>query len=431
MAKQRVRNEAAPEEVAKVCRAELVNGLEKNKYMSTDSAIIAENYLAFILALLDLTLRPTAKLLAQAVKLAFKPEQGEAENFGYAIHGCVKFARNKVKSLASGAKLPSAIKAIAVKLKAKRAAPSRLNQSLRKRALQRHVSAETAASTVSSAPTVIKDFFGGQDEPAESSAACGSKDKPMPHWMAMLEKTPEGKKATPKLPVADSLVEIVSSQEVESQGVAEAQGPEAATARRKLVWFDASELVIKRLSASTGTEEKAAMAAGPRGFLMATFLGEEPMETECPNLLLEKKTTVASVKKRPAHKKTKATESKKAPATNCEEQAEETQLYEEAEAAAEEAAEEEHAAAEQGQHTEPKPDARRYLKMRYKANEKRKHVSYAIRRKFGDKKQICNFSCRQKSEKEVQAISDQVLQNLHGGMPEEQALAWGKAQLDA
>ena len=172
MAKQRVRNEAAPEEVAKVCRAELVNGLEKKKYMRTDSSIIAENYLAFILALLDLTLRPTANLLAQAVKLAFKPEQGEAENFGYAIHGCVKFARNKVKSLASGAKLPSAIKAIAVKLKAKRAAPSRLNQSLRKRALQRHVSAETAASTVSSAPTVIKDFFGSAGNRDSKHGAC-------------------------------------------------------------------------------------------------------------------------------------------------------------------------------------------------------------------------------------------------------------------
>ena len=93
MASARAKNLATAQDVAKVMRAELVKGLVHEKFMVIDEEKVCDHYAPFICSLLDLTPRPTAKLLEQGAALAFQATQAVAKAFGKRIASCVAYCR--------------------------------------------------------------------------------------------------------------------------------------------------------------------------------------------------------------------------------------------------------------------------------------------------------------------------------------------------
>lgn len=283
----RARNSASAGDVAKLIRGELVKGLEQDKYMLIDVDAVCDHYTAFLCSVLRITPRPTAKLIEEAAQIAFKCPLPEAQAFGARMNQCVVYCRNKAKSMSSGSKLSSGVRAIVKQLQtgvraSESASPLRISQCLRKKAREL-VRATSTGSNDSCLP-----------KPVSSS----SSSFPGPSVQEVLASYGIGP------PKFVGVVDIESSQEPVVQA--------ALPSTSSKPWFCNQDLCMKMFS-DTGHVVSAKMSPGPSGFALAQFESAEAMVTELPNLMLNVlKRPARQVRKRPAMKKPAS----KRPATN-------------------------------------------------------------------------------------------------------------------
>ena len=74
---------------------------------------------------------------------------------------------------------------------------------------------------------------------------------------------------------------VVCSSEEDVLPIGDPPGP------AKAFWYDAKlQTVVRHEAGVPGQLEVAVADTGPKGFLLATFAGEKPFQTEAPNALL-------------------------------------------------------------------------------------------------------------------------------------------------
>jgi hypothetical protein len=267
----RIKNIACVKDIAKVMRAELTKGLEHSRFLVADESVIADHYCDFVCSLLEQTPRPIVKGLQAAAVEAFQSDEGEAKAFASSICHCISFCRIKGKSMTSGAKVSSGVKAIVAKLKSLKDEPAQdlpntetMGKRFRKRTLQRYRSNESADGQPSEPPNYV---WPSTTQQIQSLYNCSSGSMDCGH--------PE---------------EIVSSQDVDLTA-------EEPTSKKDvgagIPWLDRKALCMKRVSA-TGDIISSKMYEGTSGWAMAQFFSEDSFVTEMPNIMLR------IVKKRPA-----------------------------------------------------------------------------------------------------------------------------------
>jgi hypothetical protein len=284
---KRCRNSATPEDVAKVLRGVLPKGPDMKKVCDPDIDSIIDSFAEILCDTLRITPRPTQKVFKDAAVRAWDFDIGEADMFGNRMAHAVIHCRIKKNQSTTGKKLPPGVFKVVEILRqqdrAENANPKQvqkpsMGQKFLKEArrLQKRNSdekkTEAALQPEASSSGGLSSSSSRTSELVQLSQLYGMKDLCKPH-------------------VSENVVDLMSSQECETP------------APKCVEFFDSSICKLVREYAD-GTKQVARMMPGQNGLATATFEGEQPKPTECPNLLLQgtvyKKPAAARVSKRPA-----------------------------------------------------------------------------------------------------------------------------------
>jgi hypothetical protein len=252
-----------------------------HEYQKASMEAVAADYVDFLEELLERTPRPSKDLLIKSARKVHPEVTPEAINsWASKMIDVISHLRAKAKSSTSMTKINPKIKCLVKLLKKIRDSdPSPSPEALNSRYPRRNSS--TSSLNLVEEEVTSGRSLGSHASRAEIFAAYGLPEKP--------------KKAL-TLAITDDVYEVEDSQDTEKVsnvkvGVA-------------LQWFDAVQNCMMRRM-DDGTMVSAKMLEGDKGFLLAVFDGEAPVETEVPNMVL-----LPTVFKRPAAKKRPAAASK-------------------------------------------------------------------------------------------------------------------------
>ena len=296
MFKERTKNVACPNDVAKVARAELVKGIDAEIFSSVDSSKICDEYGDFICALLDKTPRPIASVISKGVMIGISCTKAEAELFGKQIAAAVSSCRTKKRSFTSGAKLSFGTAKIIKKIlrtdgdepqqsknTKKRRSPSPQCESPGfKRRRLRCKSSPSALSLASMSDD------GGCEEKAISS------DDDLADELQNIRKLyakssflclDSSSSSSMCLPLSSS--NIKQDKKDEPMHTAPASADQGDVNKKTHAhWVSPATMTLNRFDSSANVES-AHLEPGPEGFCIARFEGEPATATEVPNLVLE------------------------------------------------------------------------------------------------------------------------------------------------
>jgi len=263
MASTRAKNSAELQDYVRIVRCGLPTWSQG--YLAVSQEEVCEQYQDLLQMLIDRTPRLSGELLNRALR-AVHPEakENDLEVFAKRMNSVYSFLRDKKQQSTSGKKLDKRIRALV--------------EAMRKWTLPRR-SPSPDPLALQSSRTSSCESLKDQDGTAKSSslnsraeifAAFGVQD-PVPLSSAV------GRSAAVK-----GAIHISDSE-----------------SEQHMDWYDGSEQCYKRMVAD-GSIIKASMEKGSQGFLMATFTGEKPRETEVPNLMEEARILPVVTRKRPA-----------------------------------------------------------------------------------------------------------------------------------
>ena len=133
MAKCRAKNEAQPQDVVKILRANFER-LESKTYLVSDIEDVAIAHADFLVDVLRVTARPTPLLLEKAALKAYdRMKPSDAAAWGRQVAAAAKFCREKLKGLKSGTKLHPEVKKVCLALKQRAGTPEDEEQTGRAR----------------------------------------------------------------------------------------------------------------------------------------------------------------------------------------------------------------------------------------------------------------------------------------------------------
>ena len=422
----RVKNTASADDLKRALLLK-VPKLDPAQYMHLCAEKIAASYLEFILYVLEeVTPRLTASVLEKAAMEAYKVPKGEAARFAAAICDVVKEARLKNKSFKTGEKIEANLKRICLALQEPGAGqqPSKSSKSLLpvaeepKRKLKEVVSVASSEdgflamkhqSCSASAIAILEASPGKASAPASSSKAASKPNAPA-----------SSSKAASKV--------AVEQKELPSAAPSKTDGSDK-------IFLDKGQGILKKIIQSSGEVISATMKPGPAGFALAFFPGsKDGVETELPNLALEKFQNAkglkrpAAVLKKPASAKAKAKASKKKKECTEAEGNSEGSSSELAPAAADA---EQPACEHAGDESEYVSPSRTYRREYYKAGTSRKYAQLSIRQSFGKKAVVVHLSLRVLSPEEGEKIIADSLALLREGKSEEYVYSYAKGQAEA
>jgi translation initiation factor 2B subunit (eIF-2B alpha/beta/delta family) len=329
-------------------------------YLQTNNDDVVGSYFDFLEELLSKTQRPGKELLLQALKKVHaEVEVQEISNFVDRILSVCLYLRAAARTSTSCKKLCPKIRPL-VQLLKKQGSQLELSPSPD---AERVISIPSSSSTSISRATRSDIFESyGLQMPSSSRAS-----------FAEIEE------------IVDSPCEMPGHME----------------------WFDSESNAFKR-KLKDNTIVEACLKQGPKGFVMASFPGEEAKEIEVPNLVL----LPVEVKKRPASAKAKAAQKK--PAAKVTEDVNVTEDSSGDEVVVPEA--ELPTSTTFFQYSQP---------YRYPTG------VYAVRRatKY-DKKQICSAKCKTMPEAELYTVMQELSKLLNSGkVAESDAYAWLKPKV--
>ena len=117
MAKCRAKNEAQPQDLVKLLRANFER-LDSRTYLVSEIEDVAIAHADFLVDALKVTARPTALLLEKAALKAYdRLKPSDAAAWGRQVAAAVKFCRDKLKGLRSGVKLHAEVRRVCLALK--------------------------------------------------------------------------------------------------------------------------------------------------------------------------------------------------------------------------------------------------------------------------------------------------------------------------
>jgi len=268
----RIKNSASIDMYVKVIRSNLP--AFGQDYLKPSLDQVAADYYDFLDELLDKTPRPTKDLLFKGCKTVHPEAAAEDINaWANKMLEVLVHLRGKAKTSTSMVRINPKIKLLVKKLK-------KMKQcDLSPSPEQDRCPGSTKGSLTSrSSSGVSLD----NDNPSTSLSSKASKHEVYAAY---------GITNVPKM-LATDVIEITESQE---EPLLESKQTKAGEI--SLQWYDAAANCLKR-KLKDGTQMKAFMSEGKNGFLMATFLDEDPIETEVPNMVL-----LPTVMKRPSCRK--------------------------------------------------------------------------------------------------------------------------------
>ena len=274
-------NSAKPEDLVKVLRAHLPQGLDK-KYLDHEPGMLVQAYEDIISDVLLRTSRPTKSLLqSAAVKAWQNVKTSEAETWGSQVAKAVSWCYNKRLQVSTGVKLNAAVRRIIQQINKqsfgvrKTEADIAKDPPSRKRALKPTLSRTSKQSQASreSLPknkkrcssTSVDELRKIYGLPLMSSTAASSSSN-----------------AQPDLP-GSSLIDLDAETVSSESSDVKCKGQEAPAG---LEYFDSSSCKMVRWSSGKKILS-AQMTEGPNGFALVEWPGESPVETEIPNLALQ------------------------------------------------------------------------------------------------------------------------------------------------
>ena len=327
----RVKNTATAHDISKVIRANMTS-IDCRRISNPCLDEVSESYEEFLCELVRLTTRPNAKVVAQGATLAFGGSDQEAAFFGQRIHAAVTYCRTKGKGSTSGAKLNRSVRKIWSYIKAcnrEESSGSSASDSVKKmfKGPKGKELKERALKFMMKSP--------GLEDDEVLPPSGGPVDYPMDFWKKRRRRfagkgsrsdNEEKEKPRGKVEVVDVLAlyglkrqidfddlavddgacEVLDTSQEDSPPPKLALAPRDAPkgkgegkAKLSQAWIDdcKSQMIVAfcvdplarccyRLLQG-GERVNAAMSVGPRGFALAAFPGEEPMESELPNIILE------------------------------------------------------------------------------------------------------------------------------------------------
>jgi hypothetical protein len=289
---KRCRNSATAADVAKTLRGTLPKGADMKLVYEPDIEILIGNFSEILCDALRLTPRPTQKLFKDAAMQAWDFESGEGDLFGNRMAQAVIHCRVKKNQSTTGKKLPPGVFKVVEALKL-------LEQNPPEKTIKRDAKKlRTGQNFVKGARLLFKkatdEMSGGHalpkavelPVPKGASSSGGSSSS---SGTSELNQLKQLYGIQSKQPDRHMVVDLLSSQEDEDVPFDEADvaAGDPVGPQKFLEHFDSSICKVVRDYAD-GTRQEAKMQPGPNGMATATFEGEEPKSTECPNLLVQK-----------------------------------------------------------------------------------------------------------------------------------------------
>ena len=416
----RARNEASPHEVMKVMR-QSYKALDAQSFNMAEHEKLIELHADFLGALLQLTSRPTEKVLTAAGMLGF-PEAGLAAVQLWASQMCkaVQWARKKQFRITTGRQQTPQVLSIC-KLLARDPSPT----------------SDSNVKTTGSESSDRRQSFSSSSRQVSAPAPAEAQVELDPARILASYKL-KSKKHMLGQQCPGSPVEILSSQDGSPQKQqkldvpASSAGQQCPTvANMSTIYLDSTRRALVRVH--DGQVQVARMIEGPSGFARGQFEGECIWhDSEMPNLLLALDSNVPGVRtvlKKPAAvvsqpaavlKKPAAVDSN-VPGVRAE-MPPDSNVSEDEVLSTQEYADE----VEDSNVLSPPAVHKKYLAMWYKNSS-----AYGIRRCFSDKKQIFTVRSRDgsMSQAALKHVADAVLLRLHTqNMSEEDARAWSISQ---
>lgn len=469
--KERVKNSCSVEAMSKIIRGN-IRTLEIGKLCLPDLDDVCSHFESFMVAAAEASGRPTEKLLKEACRDAFQNcTAGEDLMFAQRLSVAFQHARVKYNKATTGAKLNNAVHKIGRAL-----ASQTLSQTLelgafarrdlkRRRSSPEHFLPPSSQSSNSLSASVIV-----SPEAKEKMAALAERihtgtrklsDAPPVEERATISlperKCEPGQKALePNIPLSRAQVfalmgvsldvhpmaETTFKEEAEVWAIGSSDSEDdvacqltfaAGKASSSLEDFGGSTsssskgptvvaqyvdsaciCVVRRLS--DGNLLKADMKVGPGGFLLAAFPGEEAVETEIPNLLLEKPVSAKKVKavlKKPAARVADVEESIAASGSDSEEA--------------------DGVKADNAEELQP-AKSKKSVPMRYHAEFYKSCHKIAIRENFMSKSNVLRFGgndYKHLSKAVMKELGELLCEKIHAGMNFEDAKSWVNAELQA
>ena len=243
-----------------------------HQYQKTSLDQVAADYVDFLEELLEKTPRPSKDLLIKSCRKVHPEVAPEAINsWASKMIDTISHLRAQAKSSSSMTKINPKIKGL-VKL------------------MKKHKDIDALPSpelvkTKSTSPVNVEEI---DDTKGKSLSSKATRSEIFAAYGAQADKPKQ-------LALQDVVVEITDSQDMAKP---------SGKAEVAMEWFDAAMNCVKRRM-KDGTYVSAKMLEGDNGFLLAVLDGEDPMETEVPNMVL-----VPKVMKKPAAMKRPAAAAK-------------------------------------------------------------------------------------------------------------------------
>lgn len=278
----RVKNVATPREIAKVIRGALGSGPDAGLLCDPDLGKVVQNFQEVLVDVLKVTPRPTVTLLKQAAVEAWDVDPGLAHLFATRIAAAASYCRVKKNQSTSGKKLPPPVQRVICIMSKELKARGR--QLLRRYSSEAEPPSKRQETPSGAGNTSVTAEAPAPKVPQKAASSSASSSVADVYKLYGLE---------PRAVSSD--VVVLSSQEICSSQEEELRKPKCDT----MEYFDHKLLALVRVLPG-GTIVQAKMSAGPAGMALATFPGEGPLQTECPNILLQ------GIKKRPSGKPSSA-----------------------------------------------------------------------------------------------------------------------------
>lgn len=292
MATSRRSNSAKPEDLVKVLRAHLPQGLDK-KYLDHEPSMIVSAYEDLISDILLRTPRPTKTLLQAAAVRSWEQVKGsEAETWAERVAKAVSYCYNKRLQVSTGARLTPAVRRIIQQISKNSFGANKVRDEKKpKRALKPAPSDASTMNKRKRPKNKLEDVCPDTKQPEKKQQTISSSSNMSSEELRSLYGLPptsnpsSSSKGGPQIALDVDAEMIESScEEVEViDGKVDESGP-ASAAPKPLQFWDGSKLAMVRTV--RGKKVVAGMVEGPGGFLLAKFQGEDAFETEVPNLVM-------------------------------------------------------------------------------------------------------------------------------------------------
>ena len=286
----RVKNDASPEDAARVLRGHMACIDSITLTMPLD--VVISRYNAMLVDLLQKTQRPTVRLLSSAATIAFGADRSEAKMFAQLVCEAVAFARRRGRSATTGKKVGNHILDVYKAMARSHPPKSKHGRILKRQASEQTQSTPRRRLRAKSAGGVYESTL--ESAPMDSRAASSTqmpyhdlptnRDEILALYGVKEAKSLSQLKKEPVCIDDDSEPELIPYNDATAEGEPYKEFVEPGAMKFVRLYTDGRRLEAK-------------LREGPNGFVIGNIEGQD-RETEMPNL--EWRRWVSSSMKRPA-----------------------------------------------------------------------------------------------------------------------------------